>query len=137
MSALRFVTLYWSYTRFAVLLNKDKCNKKSFILLETKTNLWYTCVITPKPVTSGGAHHRDLAPVLHYTAPRMIATVTNCWRFCVHDSEIEPKTFLNDSDAYKNCANDWPFILLYFNAELPQAKVKHVLLFSFGCLFVS
>ena len=30
-----------------------------------KSNLFYTCGITPKRVTSGGAHLRDLAPGQH------------------------------------------------------------------------
>ena len=42
-----------------------KTGLKNFRKLKSKSNLHYTCGITPKRVTSGGVHLRGLAPGQH------------------------------------------------------------------------
>ena len=57
-------------------------------------NLHHTRVITPKRVTSGGAHLRDLAPGLHSSEK-----TSQPWRHCVDltGPGIEPQTSPTDS----------------------------------------
>ena len=50
----------------------------SFKQLIFKSNLHYTRIITPKRVTSGGAHLRGLAPMLH-NSQRNVAAVASRW----------------------------------------------------------
>ena len=51
--------------KVSAIQNVDNVARKVENILKTKSNLHYTRGITPKRVTSGGAHLRDLAPGLH------------------------------------------------------------------------
>ena len=70
-----------------------------------KSNLHYTCGITPKLVTIDGARHRGLAPEQHSYEetsqrwPVVCNTVSG-----LTNPEIEPQTSHTDSDKL----NNWP-----------------------------
>ena len=57
-----------------------------------KSKLHYTRCITPKRVTSGGAHLRG-------STPKNVATMASRWRHCADltDPGIEPQTSRTDS----------------------------------------
>ena len=71
-----------------------------------KSNLHYTRGITPKRVTSGGAHFRCLASGQHSSE-----VTSQRWRavgdpvYDLTDSGFEPQTSRMDSNVSKNCAN--------------------------------
>ena len=75
----------------------------SGMYFKSKSNLYYTRGITPKHVTSGGAHLRSLAPGQH-------AETSQRWRavgdtvFNVTGLEIDP-TPPNQQRCFNNCAN--------------------------------
>ena len=62
-----------------------------------KSNLHYTRGITPKRVTSGGAHLRGLAPGLQLR--RNVTAVASRWRHCADltGPGIEPQTSRTES----------------------------------------
>ena len=67
---------------------------KNIVIISKKSNLHYTRGITPKRVTSGGAHLRGLAPGLHNSEE-----TSQLWRHCVDltGPGIEPQTSRTDS----------------------------------------
>ena len=74
-----------------------------FIISKLKSNLHYTRRVTPKRVTSGGAHLRGLAPGQHSTEE-----TSQRWRV-VEDSNTAPKKRHNDGESLKTlCRFDRP-----------------------------
>ena len=72
----------------------------------SKSNLHYTRRITPKRVTSSGAHVRGLAPGLAQLR-RNVAAVASRWQYCADltGPGFEPQTFRTDSVCPSNEAN--------------------------------
>ena len=68
--------------RVACKVNKDASIK--CVIKSKKSKFHYACSITPKRVTSGGAHFCVLALGKHsFKLQRMVATMASRWRRCV------------------------------------------------------
>ena len=96
-----------SYTFIATTEEAEKCHLYPFLIevgyfLFQKSNLHYTRGITPKRVTSGGAHLSGLAPGQHSsedTSQRRRAVI--CTGSDLTDPGIEGRTYRTDGDAFR------------------------------------
>ena len=101
------------------------------LLLEqkSKSNLHYTRGITPKRVTSGGAHLRGLAPGLQLR--RNVAAVASRWRHCRFErSGIEPQTSRTESVRLATKTNGFKYLNCFFFFRWKHEEVGKLQLHS-------